>query len=109
MLKKCGYESDVAENGQKGVEANSNNNYNVILMDCGMPVMDGFEATREIRKREKELNKDRVTIVALTAHAFDEIKDKCDEAGMDEFITKPLQLKTIKDLLDSIMPEECKT
>lgn len=108
MLKKCGYESDVAENGQEGVEANSNNDYKVILMDCGMPVMDGFEATREIRKREKELGGNPVKIVALTAHAFDEVKDKCDEAGMDGFLTKPLQLKTIQDLLDHIMPKECK-
>jgi len=73
-----------------------------------MPVMDGFEATREIRKKEKELNRGPVIIVALTAHAFEEVKDKCDESGMDDFITKPLQLKTIQDLLDSIMPEECK-
>lgn len=109
MLKKCGYQSDVAENGQQGVEAHSNNNYEVILMDCGMPVMDGFEATREIRKREDELDKTPAIIVALTAHAFDEVKGKCKEAGMDEFLTKPIQLKTIQDLLDSIMPKECKT
>ena len=108
MLKKCGYQSDVAENGQQGVEAFSNDNYEVILMDCGMPVMDGFDATREIRKREKELDKNPVMIVALTAHAFDEVKDKCDEAGMDKFLTKPLQLKTIQELLDGIMPEVCK-
>ena len=108
MLKKCGYQSDVAENGQQGVEAFSNDNYEVILMDCGMPVMDGFDATREIRKREKELDKNPVMIVALTAHAFDEVKDKCDKAGMDKFITKPLQLKTIQELLDGIMPEACK-
>lgn len=106
MLKNCGYECDIADNGLRALEAYSKTNYGLILMDCGMPEMDGFEATKEIRKKENGTDKS-VTIVALTAHAFDEVKNKCDEAGMDEFLTKPLQLKTIQELLDRLMPEHC--
>lgn len=106
MLKNCGYKSDIATNGLEALEAFGKTDYEIILMDCGMPEMDGFEATKEIRKKEDGSDK-AVTIVALTAHAFDEIKEKCDEAGMDDFLTKPLQLKTIKELLDRLMPKHC--
>lgn len=107
MLSNCGYESDIAANGLEALTAIDRGDYEIILMDCGMPEMDGFEATKEIRKKEAGSDK-AVTIVALTAHAFDEVKDRCDEAGMDDFLTKPLQLKTIKELLDRLMPEHCK-
>lgn len=107
MLKNCGYEADIAGNGLEAVELFSEKDYALILMDCGMPEMDGFEATKEIRKKEKELEKDAVTIVALTAHALDEVRGRCEAAGMNDFLTKPLQLDIIRNLLERLLPKDC--
>ena len=104
MLKKCGFVADVAENGLEAIEAYDKKQYDLILMDCEMPEMDGFEATMEIRRKEKENNSGHVPIVALTAHAFDDIREQCLASGMDEFLTKPLQLQVVQDLLQEQLP-----
>ncbi len=97
-----GISTDLAENGLKAVEMVSKGNYDLVFMDCQMPVMDGFEATRKIREAEKAGN-DHTIIVAMTANAMDEDRRKCLDAGMDHFIPKPIDLNTLKIFFDTVM------
>jgi CheY-like chemotaxis protein len=100
-LHSAGYNVDLAENGLEAVNAFQKKEYDLILMDLQMPVMDGYEATGKIRELEMSLNKGsdneisaerkKVPIVAMTAHAIKGIKEKCLETGMDDYITKPLR------------------
>ncbi|MFV1975418.1 MAG: response regulator [Candidatus Scalindua sp.] len=102
-LHSAGYNVDLAENGLEAVNAFQKKEYDLILMDLQMPVMDGYEATGKIRELEMSLNKGsdneisaerkKVPIVAMTAHAIKGIKEKCLETGMDDYITKPLRKK----------------
>ena len=93
ILKKY-YQYDRAKNGQEAVELVNKNNYDIILMDIKMPVMDGMEATRQIKEKHPNL-----PIIALTANAFDSDRQLAFEAGCDEFLPKPISsevcLKTI--------------
>ena len=73
----------------------------LILMDCQMPVMDGLEATRRIRAWERDNAKPRLPIIALTASAFEEDRDRCLAAGMDDFLTKPLVLRDLAAALEA--------
>ena len=73
----------------------------LILMDCQMPVMDGFEATRELRAWEKSGSRARLPIVALTADAFAKNRQHCLDVGMDGFIAKPLDLETLRDAIEA--------
>jgi PAS domain S-box-containing protein len=91
-LESRGYQVDLAENGKQAVDISKVNHYDLILMDIQMPVMDGFEATRAIRKWEQQqASGQRVSIVAMTAHATQEHKSLCHDAGMDDFLPKPLR------------------
>ncbi|MBC7370808.1 MAG: response regulator, partial [Bdellovibrionaceae bacterium] len=72
-------------------------NYDLIFMDCQMPEMDGYEATRRIRKLPKPVSD--IPIVALTANAFQEDHDKCIESGMNDFVTKPVEARTLENKL----------
>ncbi|KDR95608.1 Signal transduction histidine kinase [Peptoclostridium litorale DSM 5388] len=91
FLKKGKYELDMAENGLEAFEKYRSGRYNLILMDMQMPVMDGYEATRSIRKFESENNLVRTPIIALTAYAFKEDVQKSIDAGCQEHITKPVK------------------
>ncbi len=91
-LGRAGYQVELAENGKQAVEAFQKNQYDLILMDIQMPLMDGYEATAGIRALEKSKAK-RVPIIAMTAHAIKGYKAKCLEAGMDDYISKPLMRK----------------
>ena len=97
MLEKLGYQPDIVVNGQEAVEHWEKFHPDVILMDCQLPVMDGYEATREIRRQE--LNQPpphrHVHIIAVTANAMKGDREKCLAAGMDDCITKPISLKTL--------------
>jgi CheY-like chemotaxis protein len=88
MLEKLGYRVDVAVNGQTAVDAWATGRYDLIFMDCQMPVMDGYEATRTIRAREPAGK--RIPIVALTAHAMKGADNECTAAGMDDYLSKPI-------------------
>ena len=100
ILEQLGYQSDVANNGDEGVAMARTGTYALILMDCHMPIMDGFEATRRIRAEEKNSGK-HTPIVALTANAMREEKPQCLEAGMDEYLSKPVNRSELKAVLDS--------
>lgn len=104
MLKACGHKADVACNGKEAIDLFQKSDYQLVLMDCEMPGMDGYEATIHIRNMEKENpDRKRVPIAALTAHALHDVEQKCLEVGMDKFVTKPLKLDVIKNLLDTLL------
>ena len=91
LIGKLGYVTDHAKNGLEAVQQHNKNSYDLILMDCQMPVMDGYEAVRQIRSNEKKLNLAHVPIVAMTGNVFESDQKKCFDAGMDDFIAKPIE------------------
>lgn len=99
QLKKLGVKAEVAENGLEAVNALSKKEYSLILMDCQMPVMDGYEATKSIRKTEATLGR-RTPIVAMTANALQGDREKCLSAGMDDYISKPVRVKNLREVIE---------
>lgn len=99
LLKKLGIEADIANNGQEALDAIKRGSYQLIFMDCQMPVMDGFTATREIRRYET--GDQHLPIIAVTANAMPEDEQACYEAGMDGVITKPFTPEKLKDAVDA--------
>jgi CheY-like chemotaxis protein len=97
FLQKLGYLVDVARNGREAVDAWASGYYDLILMDCQMPVLDGYAATREIRSREPASK--RIPIVALTANAMKDDDLKCKAAGMDDHLSKPLDRERLAQCL----------
>ena len=97
FLQKLGYSVDVANNGRAAVQAWATGRYDLILMDCQMPELDGYQATREIRSRENGAR--RIPIVALTAHAMKDDDAKCRAAGMDDHLAKPLDRQRLQQCL----------
>ncbi|HTD75030.1 MAG TPA: response regulator, partial [Steroidobacteraceae bacterium] len=97
-LEKIGYDVDVASNGAEAISAWETGRYHIILMDCQMPVMDGYQATREIRLRERGAS--RIPIIALTADAMQGTEQQCREAGMDDYLTKPLDRKRLSETIE---------
>jgi two-component system, sensor histidine kinase and response regulator len=131
MLEKLGFQSDVAENGQEALTALDRGSYAIVLMDCQMPIVDGFEATRLIRENERRqwsmangqstgedvnkssapLTNDRlpmacshIPIIAVTANAMRGDRERCLAAGMDDYLTKPLRKEDLKGALDRWLP-----
>ncbi|MDP6849769.1 MAG: ATP-binding protein [Planctomycetota bacterium] len=98
MLERFGADVGSVEHGRKAVEC-AHEGWDLILMDCQMPIMDGYEATRLIRRREKGEGLNRVPVIAMTAHAMAEDKEKCLEAGMDDYLAKPVTLTSLESCL----------
>ncbi len=98
MLTAMGLTVDLAENGEKALAALAQTRYDLVLMDCQMPVLDGYEATRAFRSREPQGDK-RLPIIAMTANAMAGDRQKCLEAGMDDYLAKPVK----KDLLRTLL------
>jgi len=122
-LKKFGYSADVVENGKEAIKALKMIPYDIVLMDCQMPEMDGYEATTYIRKWEKQIKMqnekrkeesadllasgsnanvqpEKIPIIAMTAHALKGDREKCLDAGMDDYIAKPIHPKTLCDVIE---------
>lgn len=99
MLQKHGYNAVVAENGKAAVEAWEKGGFDLILMDCQMPVMDGLEATRTIRREESEQS-GHIPIVAMTANAMPGDREKCLAVGMDDYLSKPVKSTTLREALE---------
>ena len=99
ILEKLGYRVEVAENGKEALEACARTRYDAVLMDGQMPGMDGFEATRRIREREHEAGGPRLPIVAMTASAMKGDREKCLEAGMDDYVSKPVTPEALEAVL----------
>ncbi|WP_412478190.1 response regulator [Azonexus sp. IMCC34839] len=108
MLRKQGYRVDSVEHGLAAVDFVRQQRPDLILMDVQMPVMDGCDATRTIRQHEAETGGDRLPIVALTAGAFAEDRENCLTAGMDDFLTKPVDQAALLDVLARCLAQENK-
>jgi signal transduction histidine kinase/DNA-binding response OmpR family regulator/HPt (histidine-containing phosphotransfer) domain-containing protein len=101
MLEELGCRCDLVGNGQEALRALESRHYDLVLMDCQMPVMDGYQATREIRRREAEAgDAQRVPIVAVTANVVEGDREKCLEIGMDEYLSKPFRQDQLRAMLD---------
>lgn len=102
-LEKKSYNVEIANNGLEAVNKYKEKEYDLILMDIMMPVMDGLEATKEIRKMEKKLNSHKYTpIIAITANTMDNDRDKCLSIGMDEFMNKPFDIEELTNILTEL-------
>jgi len=99
MLGKFQCIPDLAENGQEALDRLAQQSYNLVLMDCQMPVMDGYEAVRILRGQELTHNAARIPVVALTAHAAASEREKCLSAGMDDFLSKPIARPELAKML----------
>ncbi|MDB5902472.1 MAG: hypothetical protein JWM26_1350 [Betaproteobacteria bacterium] len=104
ILKIEGYQVIVAKSGVEALEAYSKSAFDLILMDCHMPEMDGFEATRNIRQIQKQSNLKRIPIIALTANAMQQDRDECLNAGMDDHLSKPYTRLQMRAMLDRWLP-----
>lgn len=104
MIEKLGYRVDIAGNGREAVDALERIAYAVVLMDCQMPVMDGLQATTAIRSREGSGR--RTPIIAMTANAMAEDRQRCLDAGMDDFLSKPVASKALAETLNRWMPRD---
>ena len=106
MVAKLGYEADVVADGSEAVAATAATEYAAVLMDCHMPVMDGFEATKAIRARDD--GRRRLPVIAMTAGALDEDRERCLAAGMDDYLTKPVDADNLERVLSRWIPETSK-
>ena len=105
QLKKLGYSVAVANNGEEAIHKVNEQEYALILMDCQMPRVDGFEATRRIRQQEA-IHGGRVPIVAMTANAMEGDRENCLNAGMDDYIPKPVRISQLSEVIGRWMTED---
>ncbi|HTX47623.1 MAG TPA: response regulator [Solirubrobacteraceae bacterium] len=104
LLARSGHHVTVAVDGMQVVEAYAAGEYDLVLMDCQMPELDGYEATRAIRRREEEAGRAHTPIVAMTAAATEDIRRKCLKSGMDDYLTKPLAEAELERALSRWLP-----
>jgi signal transduction histidine kinase/DNA-binding response OmpR family regulator len=106
MLQKYGCNVSIASDGQEAIQNIKQTQYDILFMDCQMPVMDGFEATQRIRKLEEDNRQRRMPIIACTAHSMRGDNEKCLAAGMDDYISKPVRQQDLEHMLFKWIPEE---
>lgn len=107
MLRKAGYAVDLAKDGSEVIRMLKSNDYSLVLMDCMMPVMNGFEATAEIRKPESEVKNHDIPVIALTARAMSDDQAQCFAAGMNDFLPKPLEMADLLAMLEKWTASAC--
>jgi len=100
VLQKLGYQALVVENGEKALRALTEERFDVVLMDCQMPVLDGYETTRQLRQREQSQQHNHIPVIGITAFAMTGDRQKCLDAGMDDYISKPVRLHQLEALLE---------
>ena len=99
QLAALGYTADLAKNGQEALNKMVNKEYKLLITDCNMPLVDGYKLARTIRERGNQ----KLPIIALTADAFPEKKAECLKAGMDDQLTKPVNLQTLREILEKYL------
>ncbi|GEM_PF-851707 len=104
QLQLLGYQINCVNNGQEALNELHRQPYDLVLMDCLMPVLDGYEATRRVRQEEGQSR--HTIIIAMTAHAFDQDRQKCLDVGMDDYISKPVTIETLDAVLSRWLPEK---
>lgn len=97
MLERLGHGVDLAQNGQEALDKLAENQYQVVLMDCQMPVLDGYAATQQLREREG--TNQRTVVVGLTAYAMANDRARCLDSGMDDYLSKPLKINDLAAML----------
>lgn len=107
ILQKFGVRVDLAEDGLKGIQKLHERPYDLVFMDIQMPVMDGYEATRKIREGNSDFYNDSLPIIAMTASVLDTERSKCSEAGMNDFVSKPIDPYLLIKVLERWLPEYC--
>jgi len=110
FIQRLGILSDIAKNGKEAIQQLEKKHYDLVLMDCQMPEMDGFEATKEIRNQSSKVLDHDIIIIAMTANAMKGDRQKCLDVGMNDYLSKPLKIKTLSDMLmkwigDSVIDE----
>ncbi|MBF0203363.1 MAG: response regulator [Desulfamplus sp.] len=100
MLRKIGYNANAVINGKEALKALVLDKYDLLLMDCQMPEMDGYEATKKIRQGDAGIQNVKIPVIAMTANSMQEDREKCLESGMDDYISKPVHHKTIEKILE---------
>ncbi len=100
ILEKLGYRANLVENGKEAIKALETNCYDIILMDVQMPEMDGYEATKAIRHPESKIKNHNIPIIAMTANAMQGDREKCIDAGMDDYIAKPVKPQALEKMIE---------
>ncbi len=100
MLRKFGYTVDVVKNGLEAIDAVQHKTYDLVLMDCMMPEMDGYRATTEIRRQQSAGRLHHFPIIALTANAIEGDREKCLTTGMDDYLAKPIKAKDLVNIIE---------
>ncbi|MFQ5686099.1 MAG: response regulator, partial [Candidatus Scalindua sp.] len=99
LEKKLGFHADAVNNGREAIESLERSDYDIVLMDCQMPEIDGYDATRKIRDESSSVRNHRIPIIAMTANAVDGDREKCLEAGMDDYVAKPINMQEFADVI----------
>ena len=105
LLEKEGLQVETTENGQEAVDAIKSNTYDLIFMDIQMPILNGYEATAKIKELEK-VSGNATPIIAMTANALDGDREKCIDAGMNDYVSKPINPKKLKECIIKNLSEE---
>jgi len=100
FLRKLGFRADAVEDGRQVIEALEKIPYDLVLMDIQMPETDGYETTREIRRPDSRVINSSIPIIALTAYTMKRDQDLCMKVGMNDFVSKPIQLEVLKERID---------
>ncbi len=109
MLNKFGIHIDTADNGEEAIKALSELIYDLVFMDCQMPIMDGYTATRHIRDVNSIVLDNTIPVIAMTAHTMRGDREKCLTAGMNDYLAKPIDFKQLQQILKQWLPEQAQS